>query len=86
MKELPIICTENLLWHNTLISKVMIKTALQKSNLFKETLNYWVKNFEILSDILMKNSSDLWFDIEELFHFLKTLLLCYFHESGMIEK
>ena len=40
IKELPIICTENLLWHNTLISKVMIKTALQKSNLFKETLNY----------------------------------------------
>lgn len=86
MKELPIICTENLLWHSTLISKVMIKTALQKSNLFKETLNYWVKNFEILSDILMKNSSDLWFDIEELSHFLKTLLLCSFHESGMTGK
>lgn len=56
----------------------MIKTALQKSSLFKETLNYWVQNLEILSDFLMKNSLDLWFDIEEIPYFLRASFALFF--------
>lgn len=56
----------------------MIKTALQKSNLFKETLNYQVKNLKILSNGLMKNSLDLWFDIEEHSYFLKASFAVFF--------
>lgn len=66
----------------------MIKTALRKSNLFKETLNYSVKNLEILSDVLMKNSLDLFFDIEQLCHFLRTsfalLVSCKWNDNEKI--
>lgn len=85
-EELPIICTEDLLRHNTLISKIMIKTALQKSSLFKETLNYWAQNLEILSDVLMKNSLDLWFDIEELSYFLRASFTQFFSWQWTIGK
>lgn len=63
----------------------MIKTALQKSNLFKDTLNYWVKYLKIWSD-LVKNSLDLWFDMKCFLIFYDLLSLYSFHDNGVIGK